>query len=62
MIEDVKFLSYNERIKIKYKSLQTKPYIGIVTGYTDEHLMLKVKGKQMIFNIKDILQIWRLDK
>lgn len=58
MIKDVNFLRYNERIK-KYKSLTGKPYIGRVTGYTDEHLMLKVKGKQMIFEIKNILLLER---
>lgn len=59
MIKDVNFLRYNERIKIKYNSLTGKPYIGRVTGYTEEHLMLKVKGKQMIFEIKNILLLER---
>ena len=59
MIKDVNFLRYGERIKIKYKTLLTKPYIGRVTGYTDEHLMMKVKGKQMIFKIKDIMLLGR---
>lgn len=59
MIKDVNFLQYNERIKIKYQSLLTKSYIGRVTGYTDEHLMIKVKGKQMIFEIKDIMLLER---
>lgn len=59
MLKDVNFLQYNERIKIKYKTLLTKTYIGRVTGYTDEHLMMKVKGKQMIFKIKDIMLLWR---
>lgn len=59
MVKDVNFLRYNERIKIKYQSLTGKPYIGRVKGYTDEHLMMKVKSKQMIFKIKDIMLLER---